>query len=107
MSQLKSCIYQNLMIFILSKLLLSRSSPFLIIQKIIIDGISEEKEVHVLINNAGLMCYPKAEKTEDGFEIQFATNHLGQCSRQNIYRYHFGCLYTTFEECEETKAALV
>lgn len=33
-------------------------------------------KVDVLINNAGVMALPFA-KTEDGFERQFATNHLG------------------------------
>ncbi|MHB8690894.1 MAG: oxidoreductase [Solirubrobacteraceae bacterium] len=32
--------------------------------------------LHLLINNAGVMWTP-LEKTVDGFELQFATNHLG------------------------------
>lgn len=31
----------------------------------------------VLVNNAGVMALPQREITEDGFERQFATNHLG------------------------------
>jgi len=31
----------------------------------------------VLVNNAGVMALSKREVTEDGFERQFATNHLG------------------------------
>ena len=33
-------------------------------------------QLHVLINNAGIMAVPYA-KTADGFELQFGTNHLG------------------------------
>jgi NAD(P)-dependent dehydrogenase (short-subunit alcohol dehydrogenase family) len=31
----------------------------------------------ILVNNAGIMAVPKREETEDGFESQMGTNHLG------------------------------
>ena len=38
--------------------------------------IEKEEKIDYLINNAGIMmCH--YEKTEDGFEKQFQTNHLG------------------------------
>ncbi|KAH9509191.1 Retinol dehydrogenase 13 [Bulinus truncatus] len=36
----------------------------------------KEQNLHILINNAGVMMCPQ-EKTEDGFETQFQTNYLG------------------------------
>ncbi|KAJ8336728.1 hypothetical protein SKAU_G00379480 [Synaphobranchus kaupii] len=36
----------------------------------------EEKQVNILINNAGIMMCPFS-KTVDGFEMQFGVNHLG------------------------------
>ncbi|XP_035655820.1 retinol dehydrogenase 12-like [Oncorhynchus keta] len=36
----------------------------------------EEKQVNILINNAGIMMCPYS-KTADGFEMQFGVNHLG------------------------------
>ncbi|KAL9103992.1 MAG: hypothetical protein Q9163_001012 [Psora crenata] len=35
-----------------------------------------EPRLHVLLNNAGIMALPPA-LTQDGYEIQFGTNHLG------------------------------
>jgi NAD(P)-dependent dehydrogenase (short-subunit alcohol dehydrogenase family) len=37
---------------------------------------SKSKQLNLLINNAGIMACP-FEKTVDGFESKFATNHLG------------------------------
>jgi NAD(P)-dependent dehydrogenase (short-subunit alcohol dehydrogenase family) len=36
----------------------------------------QESQIDLLINNAGVMMCPKW-KTEDGFEMQIGTNHLG------------------------------
>ena len=38
--------------------------------------IETEQKIHILINNAGVMMCPY-EKTDDGYEMQFQTNHLG------------------------------
>ena len=35
-----------------------------------------EDKIDILINNAGIMICPNW-KTEDGFDMQFGTNHLG------------------------------
>jgi NAD(P)-dependent dehydrogenase (short-subunit alcohol dehydrogenase family) len=40
------------------------------------DVASAYDSVDILINNAGIMATPK-RKTEDGFELQIGTNHLG------------------------------
>ena len=33
--------------------------------------------LHLLVNNAGLIAFERLEKSAEGFELQFATNHLG------------------------------
>jgi NAD(P)-dependent dehydrogenase (short-subunit alcohol dehydrogenase family) len=44
------------------------------------DGVTE---VDVLVNNAGIMAVPYAE-TQDGFESQIGTNHLGHFALTNL-----------------------
>ena len=39
--------------------------------------IAEGRPVGILINNAGVMSPPTRQLSADGFELQFATNHLG------------------------------
>lgn len=38
---------------------------------------AEGAPIHLLINNAGVMTPPRLQRTADGFELQFGTNHLG------------------------------
>ncbi|MDT0269596.1 SDR family oxidoreductase [Streptomyces sp. DSM 44915] len=37
----------------------------------------EDRPIHLLVNNAGVMTPPSRQTTADGFELQFGTNHLG------------------------------
>lgn len=37
----------------------------------------KNQAVDLLVNNAGIMAVPSRMETEDGFELQFGTNHIG------------------------------
>lgn len=39
--------------------------------------IADGRPIDILINNAGIMTPPSRRQSEDGFELQLATNHLG------------------------------
>lgn len=39
--------------------------------------LAENRPIHLLINNAGVMTPPDRQVTADGFELQFGTNYLG------------------------------
>ncbi|KAK3092840.1 hypothetical protein FSP39_007804, partial [Pinctada imbricata] len=47
------------------------------------DVLKSESKINILINNAGIMMCPYM-KTEDGFEMQFGTNHLGHFLLTNL-----------------------
>lgn len=55
-----------------------------------------DDKIDLLINNAGIMMTPK-EKTADGFELQFGTNHLG----------HFALTALLFDRLRRADAARV
>ena len=39
--------------------------------------LEEDRPLDLLVNNAGIMAVPELERTEEGFELQFGSNHLG------------------------------
>ncbi|XP_058488803.1 retinol dehydrogenase 12 [Solea solea] len=45
--------------------------------------LEEEKALHILVNNAAISGFPR-QITKDGFEISFATNHLGPFLLTNL-----------------------
>ncbi len=42
--------------------------------------LAEDRPIHLLINNAGVMTPPDRQTTADGFELQLGTNHLGHAA---------------------------
>lgn len=53
------------------------------IRKFAEDFMKEESRLDILINNAGVMACPKM-LTEDGFEMQIGTNHMGHFLLTNL-----------------------
>ncbi len=47
------------------------------IQRFVEEFLGRYDQLHLLINNAGVMQIPEHRQTADGFEMQFGTNHLG------------------------------
>jgi NAD(P)-dependent dehydrogenase (short-subunit alcohol dehydrogenase family) len=45
--------------------------------------LAEHEALHILVNNAGVMASPPM-KTQDGFELQFGTNHVGHFLLTNL-----------------------
>lgn len=39
--------------------------------------VAQDRPIHLLVNNAGIMNPPSRQTTADGFELQWGTNHLG------------------------------
>lgn len=39
--------------------------------------LKKQRAIDLLVNNAGIMAVPTRMETEDGFELQFGTNHIG------------------------------
>lgn len=46
--------------------------------------IADSRELHGLVNNAGVMVPPERYETADGFELQFGTNFLGPFLLTNL-----------------------
>jgi NAD(P)-dependent dehydrogenase (short-subunit alcohol dehydrogenase family) len=53
------------------------------VRKAVTEALSKWSKLHILINNAGVMATPYSH-TEDGFEMQFGTNHLGHHLLTNL-----------------------
>lgn len=47
------------------------------VKKSVQDFLHEEKKLHVLFNNAGVMMPPQGSKTAQGYELQLGVNNLG------------------------------
>lgn len=46
-------------------------------------ALADGRPINLLVNNAGIMSPPQRKLSKDGFEAQFATNHLGHFALTN------------------------
>lgn len=51
-------------------------SSFDSIKRAVYEFLSQSDQLHILINNAGILDSP-ARTTQEGYEVQFGTNHIG------------------------------
>lgn len=77
----------------------------------------KEEKIDILVNNAGIMSCPKWQ-TEDGFDMQFGTNHLGHFlltelllplikkSRQEGFHPRYHCLKRSNQKKKKKKKQL-
>ena len=50
---------------------------FASIRRAVTEFLKHSSLLHVLVCNGAVMATPRGDRTEDGFEMQFGTNHLG------------------------------
>ncbi|KIW94026.1 uncharacterized protein Z519_05342 [Cladophialophora bantiana CBS 173.52] len=53
------------------------TADFASVRRCAADFLAREKQLNILITNAGIMAVPDRQLTRDGHELQFQTNHLG------------------------------
>ncbi|CAL1265550.1 unnamed protein product [Larinioides sclopetarius] len=58
-------------------------ASFASIRKFAAEILKSEPQIHILVNNAGVMACPKS-KTEEGFETHFGVNYLGHFLLTNL-----------------------
>ncbi|VDM85454.1 unnamed protein product [Strongylus vulgaris] len=55
--------------------------------------LKDEDKIDILINNAGVMFYPRYEKTVDGHELTWQSNHLGE--RRHFLKFAYLYMFVT------------
>ncbi|GMQ78305.1 MAG: SDR family NAD(P)-dependent oxidoreductase [Anaerolineae bacterium] len=74
------------------------------IRRFVDEFLGRYDQLHLLINNAGVMAIPEYQKTVDGFEMQFGTNHLGHFALTGLL---LETLIRTADACVVTLSSIV